>query len=71
MKVLRLVVTSLAVAIVPSSGSVNFDTAETGKPPSGWTAGQTGSGQARWAVVADDTAPSKPNVLKRDVQGGR
>src|SRR5262249_22720321 len=26
---------------------------------------QTGRGQAKWAVVADDSAPSKPNVLKQ------
>jgi hypothetical protein len=47
---------------------VNFDKAETGKPPSGWTATQTGSGHAVWAVVSDETAPSKPNVLKQSGQ---
>ena len=36
-------VTSVAVA-----ETINFDKAETGKPPAGWTATQTGSGQARW-----------------------
>ena len=44
---------------------VGFDTDSTGTPPAGWLAGQTGSGEARWAVVADRTAPSKPNVLKQ------
>ena len=39
-----------------------------GKPPAGWTATQTGSGQAQWAVVQDATAPSKPNVLKQSGQ---
>ena len=29
---------------------------------------QTGTGQAKWAVVPDDTAPSKPNVLKQSGQ---
>jgi hypothetical protein len=47
---------------------VNFDNAETGKPPSGWTATQTGRGRAQWAVVADDSAPSKPHVLKQSGQ---
>ena len=47
---------------------VSFDKAESGKPPSGWTATQTGTGQAKWAVVQDDTAPSKPNVLKQSGQ---
>jgi len=48
--------------------SVGFDRDEVGKPPAGWTATQTGSGTANWAVVADPSAPSKPNVLK---QSGR
>src|SRR5450759_3516692 len=65
MKPLPLVLATLALGIAPSSGTVNFDTAEIGKPPAGWTAGQTGSGQAMWTVVADATAPSKPNVLKQ------
>jgi hypothetical protein len=47
---------------------VNFDNAEIGKPPAGWIATQTGTGQAKWAVVQDDTAPSKPNVLKQSGQ---
>jgi hypothetical protein len=67
MNSLPLVLASLALATLSSSSPeiVMFDTAETGKPPAGWTAGQTGSGQAKWAVVADATAPSKPNVLKQ------
>jgi hypothetical protein len=68
MKVLILTFTLLALAGESASETVNFDQAETGKPPAGWTAGQTGSGQARWAVVSDDTAPSKPNVLKQSGQ---
>jgi hypothetical protein len=47
------------------AGTVNFDELKTGEPPSGWTATFTGKGEARWEVVADDTAPSKPNVLKQ------
>lgn len=45
--------------------TVTFDNIKTGAPPPGWTAGQTGLGNAKWEVVADDTAPSKPNVLKQ------
>ncbi len=44
---------------------VNFDDLKTGAPPPGWTATLTGKGEAKWVVVADDTAPSKPNVLKQ------
>lgn len=41
---------------------VNFDTADVGQPPTGWTATKTGSGKSRWTVEKDATAPSKPNV---------
>jgi hypothetical protein len=43
----------------------NFDQNPVGSPPPGWTATQTGKGEGKWAVVQDDTAPSKPNVLKQ------
>ncbi len=56
--------TSLTNSIALSE-SVNFDDLKTGGPPPGWTATQTGKGAAKWAVVADDSAPSKPNVLKQ------
>ena len=45
--------------------TVNFDDLKTGSPPRGWTATKTGKGDAKWEVVADDSAPSKPNVLKQ------
>lgn len=47
---------------------VTFDNVEAGRPPSGWTATQTGSGRAQWAVVQDDSAPSAPNVLRQSGQ---
>ena len=49
--------------------TINFDRDEVGKVPAGWTAGVTGRGAPRWAVEADATAPSKPNVLKQSGQG--
>jgi 3-keto-disaccharide hydrolase len=45
--------------------TVNFDNLELGKPPANWTATQTGKGEAKWAVVAEESAPSKPNVLRQ------
>jgi hypothetical protein len=45
--------------------TVNFDSLKAGAPPPGWTATRTGKGEAKWEVVADDSAPSKPNVLKQ------
>src|SRR5260221_13370528 len=55
---------ALATSAV-SPDTVNFDDVKTGAPPPGWTATQTGKGEAKWEVVADDSAPSNPNVLKQ------
>ena len=46
-------------------GTVTFDDLNPGAPPPGWTATRTGKGAAKWDVVADDSAPSKPNVLRQ------
>jgi hypothetical protein len=54
-----------AVAIAET---VNFDDMKPGAAPAGWTATQTGSGSAKWSVEKDDSAPSKPNVLKQSGQ---
>jgi hypothetical protein len=66
MKTLQLALLStLAFSSAAFAETANFDDLATGKPPPGWTATQTGKGQAKWAVVQDDSAPSKPNVLKQ------
>ena len=57
--------TATVLAAVVLADAVTFDNLKVGTPPPGWTATQTGSGRANWAVVSDDTAPSKPNVLKQ------
>lgn len=62
---LKLTLMTALVAGSLEAQTANFDAAEIGKPPVGWTAGQTGSGKANWMVVTDDSAPSKPNVLKQ------
>ncbi len=48
--------------------TVNFDDMKSGAAPAGWTATQTGSGAAKWAIEKDESAPSKPNVLKQSGQ---
>jgi hypothetical protein len=58
-----VVAVTLAVAAV--ADIVNFDNAPSGQAPAGWTATKTGSGNAKWTIERDDTAPSKPNVLKQ------
>src|SRR3989441_12465637 len=67
MKVLAvlLVATVLKVAFQQKKMLINFDNFSIGSAPSGWTATLTGSGNAKWTVEKDDTAPSKPNVLKQ------
>jgi hypothetical protein len=63
-----LLLASLAatgVTAVLSADTVNFDNMNAGAAPPGWTATQTGSGSAKWSVEKDDSAPSKPNVLKQ------
>ena len=61
-------VPSLAFAALASSafaGGEHFDKMPAGTAPAGWTATKTGSGSPKWTVEKDDTAPSKPNVLKQ------
>ena len=55
---------TIAVTIA-SADTVNFDDLKTGAAPPGWTATKTGKGDPKWEVVAEDSAPSKPNVLKQ------
>ncbi|MCX6906129.1 MAG: hypothetical protein NTW03_22150, partial [Verrucomicrobia bacterium] len=64
----RLTFLALMAALAASAAAaqtVNFDNAELGKLPPNWTGTKTGPGEPRWTVVADDSAPSKPNVLKQ------
>ncbi len=64
MKTLFSCILILCGAIVASAETVNFDNAKPGGLPSGWTSGMTHNGGApRWEVRADETAPSRPNVL--------
>jgi len=46
------------------STTINFDSAVPGKLPAGWSVAMTSTGGApRWEVVADSTAPNRPNAL--------
>jgi hypothetical protein len=66
-----IVIASAAASLIASMAlaeTVNFDNAEAGKPPPGWTATKTGRGEPKWTVEKDDSAPSKPNVLKQSGQ---
>ena len=54
-----------SLAVVMSAETVNFDGLKAGALPPGWTATKTGTGDPKWTVEPDDTAPSKPNVLRQ------
>ena len=60
-----LIAMSTISTTIAFADAVNFDDLKTGAPPPGWTATKTGTGDPKWEVVADDTSPSKPNVLKQ------
>jgi hypothetical protein len=72
---MKIILTKLLVVIIVPMGvamaqtqTINFDNLKAGNPPAGWTATKTGSGQPKWTIESDDTAPSKPNVLKQSGQ---
>src|SRR6266404_4596561 len=62
-----IIVTSITTALAAAE-TVNFDDMKVGTVPPSWTATQTGSGTAKWTVEKDNSAPSKPNVLKQSGQ---
>ncbi|MFX7082970.1 hypothetical protein ABTI41_20725, partial [Acinetobacter baumannii] len=51
-----------------SNHAISFEGTPIGAAPEGWTATLTGSGDPKWTVESDRTAPSKLTVLK---QSGR
>src|ERR1700675_3471974 len=69
MKHIYLAVVASICATAALAETVGFDQDPTGSPPAGWVCGVTGRGSPKWAVEADSTAPSKPNVLKQSGQG--
>src|SRR5262249_39364972 len=69
MKKLSVTIMIMTIATgIAVAATVNFDDMNTGAPPSGWTATQTGKGTGKWAVEKDGSAPSQPNVLKQSGQ---
>jgi hypothetical protein len=60
---------TLAAMNTPLAATISFDHDVPGALPAGWRSGVTGRGSPIWAVEADGTAPSKPNVLKQSGSG--
>jgi hypothetical protein len=72
---MRLLVTLLVLPALGAAEVVNFDSAQAGSVPPGWTVAMTHKGGApKWEVLNDPSAPSKPNVLAQtshDAADGR
>ena len=49
--------------------TISFDTDSPGMLPPGGEQGVTGPGTPRWAVQQDESAPSKPNILRQSGVG--
>ena len=60
---------AIAAATTASAETDTFDHAQLGTPSADWTCGVTGRGSPKWAIEADATAPSTPNVLKQSGRG--
>ena len=66
MKTINTIIVMISlITSAARADTVNFDDATPGAAPPGWTATKTGKGEAKWTIEKDDTAPSKPNVLKQ------
>jgi hypothetical protein len=48
--------------------AISFESTQTGAAPEGWTSTLTGSGDPKWTVESDDTAPSKSKVVKQSAR---
>ncbi len=59
----------IAVCSLTHAAEENFDALAEGAGPAGWQCGVSGRGEPKWLVGPDETAPSKPNVLKQSGQG--
>src|SRR5439155_21264885 len=62
---MKIALTTGLLAVTAQAETINFVDATPGAAPPGWTATKTGKGEAKWTIEKDDTAASKPNVLKQ------
>src|SRR5688572_15517303 len=63
--IIRSLLLLFTAVILSPAETITFDDAKVGELPKGWTGTNTGKGEAKWAIAADPTAPSAPNVLKQ------
>ena len=62
---MKTLISVLMAAASVLAETVDFDRAIPGQLPPHWSATQTIEGKAVWTAERDDSAPSKPNVLKQ------
>jgi hypothetical protein len=60
---------SIVAVSAANAATDTFDRARPGALPADWTCGVTGGGTPKWAIEADASAPSPPNVLKQTGSG--
>jgi hypothetical protein len=64
-----VVIAALSTGVTAAAETVSFDSDPIGVAPPGWITGVTGRGAHRWTVEADESAPTKPRVLKQSGRG--
>ncbi|MCL4788430.1 MAG: hypothetical protein KJ070_16825 [Verrucomicrobia bacterium] len=62
---LLLLALAAGLAVGASAATADFDSAKVGTLPTGWVAQITGTGEPKWSIEEDDSAPSRPSVLKQ------
>ncbi len=62
---LTLIATTVLVGLSASAAETKETFDANPGLPAGWHTGVTGQGRAKWEVVAEASAPSKPNVLRQ------
>jgi len=62
---MTVILSSVTFGSASPAETINFDDFKPGAAPAGWTLTKTGDGEPKWTVEKDETAPSKPNVLKQ------
>jgi hypothetical protein len=68
LKFAAIIAVLLAMETNVMADQIGFEADATGRAPSGWTVAKTGTGNPKWTVESDPTAPSKANVVR---QSGR
>jgi hypothetical protein len=69
MKQSCVAVATIFAATASYAETINFDRDSPGSLPMAWEQGVTGRGAAKWTVEQDESAPSKPNVLRQSGVG--